>query len=265
MQEEKITRSAYFITFTYDNNNCPISRNGFMELRKKHVQDLLKRVREHHTRAKGYADIRYFAVGEYGGNFRRPHYHMLLFNSELKLIIGEKHARMVERKVLALDGETPFISPLWQFGHITIGAVSDASVGYTCKYMLKDWKPMHRNDDRQPQFRLMSKGLGLNYLTPAMIQWHKADLVNRLYCNVGEGKKCSMPRYYKQKLFAAIYEDEIEALRARKDIGITVRFKMLKELGKKARANKNHSWEKLQADIASFQRLEYNIRKRENS
>lgn len=39
-----------------------------------------------------------------------------------------------------------------------------------------------------------------------MIRWHKADLVNRMYCNIEGGKKISMPRYYKQKLY-----DENEA------------------------------------------------------
>lgn len=37
-----------------------------------------------------------------------------------------------------------------------------------------------------------------------MIRWHKADLENRMYCNLHDGKKISMPRYYKNK----IYDDD---------------------------------------------------------
>lgn len=237
-----------------------------MELRKEHVQNFLKRLRYYkgvRSKREDGNDLKYFAVGEYGGRFRRPHYHMLLFNAKLELIIGEQHAKMVKRGILKLDGATPFKCEAWKAGNITVGIMTNASVGYTCKYMLKDWKPMHRNDDREPQFRLMSKGLGANYLTPKMIAWHKADLVNRLYVNIDAGKKCSMPRYYKEKLFKQIFDDAIDAHRAKKDVGITVRFKMLKELAEKAKQDKSYGWNKLQADIASFERLKYEVQKRD--
>lgn len=34
-----------------------------------------------------------------------------------------------------------------------------------------------------------------------MIAWHKNDLNNRMYCNIPDGKKISMPRYYKNKIY----------------------------------------------------------------
>lgn len=37
-----------------------------------------------------------------------------------------------------------------------------------------------------------------------MIRWHKSDLKNRMYIVIEDGKKISMPRYYKNK----IYHDE---------------------------------------------------------
>lgn len=37
-----------------------------------------------------------------------------------------------------------------------------------------------------------------------MKKWHLNDLNNRMYINIGDGKKAAMPRYYKQK----IYTDE---------------------------------------------------------
>jgi hypothetical protein len=47
----------------------------------------------------------------------------------------------------------------------------------------------------------MSKGLGKNYLSPAMKQWHLSDLENRIYCNTEDNKKITMPRYYKDKIY----------------------------------------------------------------
>lgn len=187
MQEEKISSSAHFITLTYDTTHVPITRNGFMELKKRDVQLFIKRLRKAHDTRKMETKqrvvhslpIKYYAVGEYGGKTKRPHYHAILFNSEPELI--EK---------------------AWQLGQIHYGKVSAASVGYTMKYMSKPAKiPMHKNDDRQPEFSLMSKGLGASYMTAQMLKWHKADLLERMYLNIEDGKKIAMPRYYKDKIY----------------------------------------------------------------
>jgi hypothetical protein len=130
------------------------------------------------------AKIKYYAVGEYGGETMRPHYHLIMFNA---------NAEMVQR-AWALDNKT--------IGHIHIGSVTEASIGYTLKYMTKQGKiPVHKNDDRQKEFSLMSKGLGSNYLTENMINWHKSDLNKRMYVPMKDNKKIAMPRYYKDKIY----------------------------------------------------------------
>lgn len=35
-----------------------------------------------------------------------------------------------------------------------------------------------------------------------MVEWHKSDLCNRMYINVGDGKKAAMPRYFKDKIYS---------------------------------------------------------------
>lgn len=42
-----------------------------------------------------------------------------------------------------------------------------------------------------------------------MIQWHKNDMKNRMYINVGDGKKAAMPRYYKNKIYTDAERSEI--------------------------------------------------------
>lgn len=130
------TTSAHFITLTYDTQHVPITKNGFMELRKCDVQKFFKRLRKREC-GSSRSPISYFIVGEYGGRTRRPHYHALIFN-----------VRELRNVQLA-----------WKWGQLHYGQVTEASVGYTMKYMMKEngYKPMHRNDDRQPQFALMSK------------------------------------------------------------------------------------------------------------
>lgn len=150
-----------------------------MALSKRDPQLFLKRLRKAHIKAGVQAKIKYYLVGEYGGKTTRPHYHAIMFNARTELIL-----------------------PAWNKGEIHYGTVDGASIGYCLKYLSKTSKiPLHANDDRIPQFALMSKGLGANYLTPAMSDWHKADLKNRMYCNLSDGRKISMPRYYKDKLY----------------------------------------------------------------
>lgn len=132
MQEDKQSLSSHFLTLTYDTSKVPISKNGFMELSKRDLQLFFKRLRKKH---KAEVPIKYYAVGEYGGKTKRPHYHIILFNAELSTI-----------------------QSAWNNGQIHYGAVTGASVGYTLKYMMKPpSRPMHKNDDRTREFSLMSK------------------------------------------------------------------------------------------------------------
>lgn len=221
MQELKVSSSAYFITLTYGNRKSgyatpPVSKSGYLDLSKRHLQLFIKRLRRSHgNNAKS---IKYYAVGEYGGKFKRPHYHLIIFNAQLDKIIGERYASMARSKRIKLDGYFEMKCDLWHDteqdrlrGHITVSNdVNEKSVGYTLVYISKPSRiPEHRNDDRQPEFGLMSKGLGLSYLTKAMVTWHKKKLEDRMYVPLKDGDKASMPRYYKLKLYDEAEREKI--------------------------------------------------------
>lgn len=179
MQEEKRCISSLFITLTYDPENVPFTRSGRQSLWKKDVQLFFKRLRKAHTKSGEVAPIKYFLCGEYGGSTKRPHYHCILFNTDVANIEAS-----------------------WQLGLIHYGAVGSASVYYTLKYMMKRPPKMRRNDAREREFRLMSKGLGEQYCIRANNKaWHRVDIENRMYLTVEGGKKIGMPRYYKDKIY----------------------------------------------------------------
>jgi hypothetical protein len=179
VKEGEISNTALFVTLTYNTDSVPITQKGFMNLDKTHVQKFMKRLRKL-TNEK----IKYYAVGEYGSIKMRPHYHLILFNADSEKI----------NRAWALNNH--------EIGTIYIGSVNEASIGYTLKYMSKKGKiPMHKNDDRQKEFSLMSKGLGKNYITENMIKWHKNILNERMYIPMKDGKKIAMPRYYKDKIY----------------------------------------------------------------
>lgn len=178
-QEEKICNSAYFITLTYGTNHIPITGCGSLSLNKRDIQLFFKRLRKKHDSEHIVGRIKYYAVGEYGEQTVRPHYHIILFNARLE-----------------------FISDAWGQGRVHYGEVTSASIRYTLDYMSKPKIiPVYDGDDRQPEFSLMSKGLGAGYLSEKMIKWHHDSMMERMYVNIEDGKKVAMPRYYKQRIY----------------------------------------------------------------
>jgi len=180
VKEGERSNSALFVTLTYDTQYVPITPHGYMTLELKDLQKFFKRLRKISNQ-----QLKYYAVGEYGSTKKRPHYHIILFNANPEHI----------KRAWALNNHL--------IGTYHIGNVSAASIGYTLKYMSKKSQiPMHQNDDRKKEFSVMSKGLGSNYLTEAMIKWHKCQLEQRMYVPIEDGKKIAMPRYYKDKMYS---------------------------------------------------------------
>ena len=179
-KQSEQSNSAHFVTLTYNDEHIKKTKNGFETLVKKDVQDFFKRLRKL-TKQK----ISYYAVGEYGDTGERPHYHIILFNANPKIV----------ENAWKLNDIT--------LGNVHFGDVGDASVGYTLKYISKDKKiPQFNGDDRQKEFALMSKGLGAGYLSENMVKWHtKGNIENKVYLPLKDGKKAAMPRYYKDKLY----------------------------------------------------------------
>jgi hypothetical protein len=189
LQEERVSSSSNFITLTYDTDHLVSTPFGRASLCKYDLQCFFKRLRK----AQGVGcspHIKYYAVGEYGSQTKRPHYHIILFNADIELI----------QSAWSLDGKT--------IGDIYYGDVCGASVGYTLKYMCKPrYAGLLGDDDRHPEFSVSSNGLGLSYLTSNMIQWHKRDLYNRRYVVLNGGVKVAMPRYYYERLYDGYERD----------------------------------------------------------
>lgn len=173
-----------FVTLTYADSNLRW-KDGVSQLSKRDLQLWFKRIRR-----AGYK-CRYFAVGEYGSTTFRPHYHVLLFGDVPDEVIRDC---WVEEKTSRNHGQPT--------GHIHIGSVTEASIMYCLGYIVngKGWKMRTK---RERPFSIMSRrpGLGANYLTPAMIEWHRSGRKN--YAILDGGKR-HLPRYYKCKIFSKI-------------------------------------------------------------
>ncbi|AXH73173.1 MAG: replication initiator protein [Microviridae sp.] len=171
-QEHKVSRSAHFVTLTYDEKHRPSDGS----LVKRHLQLYLKRLRRKDETTR----IRYYAVGEYGSKTARPHYHILLFNSNEDNI----------RKAWVDSNGNPV-------GIVHVGAVTDASVAYVTKYLIqKEYLP-----GLEKPFATMSRayGIGAHYLTDEMTNWHRSD--DRNYTVRPGGLKGKLPRFYRDKIW----------------------------------------------------------------
>lgn len=120
---------GYFLTLTYQESCCPSS------VSKKDLQKFLKRFR-YFLDEEG---LRYFAVGEYGDRFGRPHYHLCFWSSSAPSAIDES------------------ICKSWKFGFYKVEPVrSDSAFAYTAGYCLK------KEINGKKGFFLCSKSLGAN-------------------------------------------------------------------------------------------------------
>lgn len=179
-QEWKVSSSSKFITLTYDEKHLRTDRS----LRKRDVQLFMKRLRKRNgTR------IRYYAVGEYGGKSNRPHYHVLLFNCESDQYVTESWRDSKDQPI----------------GFVHFGKVTEASIAYCTKYIIQ--RTVEGPGDLEPPFALMSRAyaIGGNYLTDAMVQWHRDNDANYA---MRYGVKVRLPRFYKSKIWYSVTDRE---------------------------------------------------------
>lgn len=198
MQEEKTSTSSQFITFTYDTTNLHYSPTGKRTLYKRDIQLFFKRLRKYQqSRSLSTLPIKYYCVGEYGSKTQRPHYHAIIFNADENLIelAWSKRGKGGKQQPVPI-------------GEIYYGDVSGHSIGYTLKYISKGRTvPQYFGDDRQKEFSLISKGIGMSYLTEQTKKYHLADLYNRPFLVLPGGVKTSMPRYYYDKIYDGYKKD----------------------------------------------------------
>lgn len=174
MHESDYHKKSAFVTLTYSNENLPV--NGV--LIKSDLQKFIKRLR----RDLDYENrkIKYYACGEYGEKYGRPHYHLILFG-----IDGYEDKKVIEEN--------------WSKGLIHTGSVTYDSCRYVCDYFNKDDRREKYPNGVLP-FKVQSNGIGKKY-----IQKNEKNLVSNGFVRV-KGVKTSIPRYYKNKL---IYGDSV--------------------------------------------------------
>lgn len=200
MDEAKMSKKSCFLTLTYDEDHLPANRS----VAKREVQLFLKRLRK----AVAPDKIRFFASGEYGEHYQRPHYHLALFGIDVDSPVFVDRHYSPKRKVFYAR------MPVWSNGFVAVGHLTVDSANYIAGYMVKkikgkDAKEHYKNLGIESEFALMSRrpGIGGDFLEKQGQHLKEVD-----FC-VCKGRKQPLPRYYRNKLFS---EDERDALLMKK-------------------------------------------------
>jgi len=184
-----------FLTLTYDDDHLPPGGS----LVKKDFQDFMKRLRFQHD-----GRIRYFAVGEYGDQLSRPHYHVCYFGT---FPSDAKRLRSLSAERFATY-ESASWNRIWGKGHIHVGELTYASAQYAAGYIFKKlhgklgedhykrvdadgvWHPI------EPEFARMSlrPGIGRDWYERYSSDFHTHDVA------VLDGKRFPVPKYYDRLL-----------------------------------------------------------------
>ena len=84
------SKKACFITLTYNDENLPDyvineeTGEACSPLVKDHVSQFMKNLRSREPYVSREEKLRFFASGEYGPLWHRPHYHLILFGTDLE-------------------------------------------------------------------------------------------------------------------------------------------------------------------------------------
>lgn len=247
-QEMMVSKTAYFVTLTYDTKHVPINKYFRKTLNnKEHINQetgeitggdltrFFKRLRineqrrkctweEYYNGLKTSDKIKYYACGEYGETRCRPHYHAIIFN--------------VSRTT---------IEKSWTLGGTHIADANRSTIAYVMKYLDKT---LGKKQDKriEPEFNTMSEGIGMSYIQKNLL-WHKRNL-DILFVTTNTGIKVPMPRYYRLKMFT---EEErklqVHLVEQRLQEAIN---EGIKEKGEE-RYWKEH-WDKIRSDEKIFQK-----------
>ena len=189
LHEQAYWSNSSFVTLTYDDDHAPKN----MSLDKEALVKFFKRLRK--CLAQQGRTIKYYACGEYGERYHRPHYHAIIFGLSPK------------------DDEEK-VKDCWRFGFVSLGTVTPESCRYVTNYILKAHEGGIQGKDYgglEPPFKKSSQGLGKRYVFE-----NEKQLIDKMFITVN-GVKKSLPRYYIKLLGESIDIEKMEKMRLERE------------------------------------------------
>lgn len=198
-----------FVTLTYSDEFVPVATAGGFAptLNPRDLQLFLKRLRIQLPH-----QMRFFAVGEYGDQTQRPHYHLGLFNffncARGQTVQGFRSRREWAR----CCSQCRMVGDTWGKGDIEIRSLDAAKCEYLARYVTKKMtrKEDVRLDGRHPEFSRQSRRPGVGFpgvapLARSILQYVEASDLVDVPTAVKQGKgHLPLGRYMRNKLRMAL-------------------------------------------------------------
>ncbi|WGL31428.1 replication initiator protein [Dipodfec virus UOA04_Rod_1038] len=185
---------SFFVTLTYNDDSIPLCDcHGLPVLRPSDVSNFFHTL-NYEFRRFG-EKLRYFVVGEYGGESGRPHYHALIFVPKNTKFAFDKY------------GFQQIIEKLWKFGFVYVGSATGRAASYCCKYLLKELAPRANRCPDVDGYMSCSRRPALGCLNlKDFINQVSNDPKQQFYRN---GKfKNRIPRAYRRVLLDSLSDDD---------------------------------------------------------
>lgn len=182
--------ASWFLTLTYAPEHLP--ENGTLVV--EHISSFIKKLRK-----RSLNRVSYYAVGEYGDQTSRPHYHAVLCGP-----------RFLDRRELSYRNGAPVycsatVSSLWPFGNHELTSLTPGGCAYVAGYVRKKVKKRHEEEEYLrvdpstgelvtllPEFSRMSRRPGI---ARAWIEKYWQDVYPRDF-TLWQGRPMKPPRYY---------------------------------------------------------------------
>jgi len=129
LHEFKSVGKGVFLTLTYDEQHVPTNFSVDLHETQRFMRKVRKRLRREH--GPGFK-VSFLAIGEYGDQMGRPHYHVLLFGFDFP---DKTYYRTTSQGDRVYKSE--MLSELWPYGLHEIGDITYKSAAYCARYTLK--------------------------------------------------------------------------------------------------------------------------------
>lgn len=188
VHESQMHDEKCFITLTYSDDHIPCGEKAYT-LNPRDLQLFMKRLRKKYGEG-----IRFFACGEYGDKYGRPHYHACIFGLDF-----EDKKLYSERDGIRLF-DSASLTSLWSLGDCKVGDVTFESAAYVARYIMtkKIGRQARYYEDMgiEPEFTRMSRRPGIG---ASWYEKFKSDIYPHDYTVIRGGIKTRPPKYYNNK------------------------------------------------------------------
>lgn len=212
--EQQYHDKSYFITLTYDEEHVPIheTKNGekVLSLEPDDLQLFIKRLRRQQSYHQD-NKIRFYAVGEYGSQFHRPHYHIIVFGlllDDIREIGKNKSGRMLH--------SSDTIEKLWSYGRVEVDELTWELAAYAARYTVKKLGKketgFYEEQNLVPEFTRMSlkPAIGAQYFEDHIKDIYDADEI--VIPTASGARHVKPPRYYDMK-YDDVYPYQMEKIK----------------------------------------------------